>query len=208
MTPSRTAARAQRRQQLIDATMKCIGRKGIGGTTLADVARQAGLSQGIVNLHFQSKDNLLQETLRRLADEYRAQFERTFERAGPGPAEKLLALMALDVKPSICQPSKLAVWFAFWGEVQSRPTYRKICGEVDRHYDVVVEELCAELVADGKYRNVNASATASALNSLTNGLWLSCLINPKGWDRKQALASIHCFLASTFPKHFDRSESL
>ena len=59
----RTATRAARRQQLIDATMKCIARKGIGSTTLADVAREAGLSQGIVNLHFRTKDNLLNETL-------------------------------------------------------------------------------------------------------------------------------------------------
>ena len=32
--------------------------------TLADVAGEAGLSQGIVNLHLKSKDNLLSETLR------------------------------------------------------------------------------------------------------------------------------------------------
>ena len=57
----RTESRAARRQQLIDATMKCIARKGIGSTTLGDVAKEAGLSQGIVNLHFVSKDNLLKE---------------------------------------------------------------------------------------------------------------------------------------------------
>jgi AcrR family transcriptional regulator len=65
----RTASRATRRLQLIDATMKCIARKGMSSTTLGDVAREAGLSQGIVNLHFESKDNLLNETLRHLADD-------------------------------------------------------------------------------------------------------------------------------------------
>ena len=49
--------------------MKCIARKGMGSTTLADVATEAGLSQGIVNLHFESKDNLLSETLRYLAED-------------------------------------------------------------------------------------------------------------------------------------------
>ena len=66
----RTASREQRRQQLIDATMKCIARKGLTGMTLSDVANEAGLSQGIVNLHFESKENLLTETLLSLADEY------------------------------------------------------------------------------------------------------------------------------------------
>ena len=65
----RALTRERRRQQLIDATIKCISNKGLGSTTLADVAREAGLSQGIVNLHFNSKDNLLKETLRAIAEE-------------------------------------------------------------------------------------------------------------------------------------------
>ena len=201
--PSRTASRERRRRQLIDATMKCIGRKGIGGTTLGDVAREAGLSAGIVNLHFKSKDNLLCETLRTLAGEYRAQFEREVGRENRTAAEKLLALMQLDIRPSVCQPSKLAVWFAFWGEVKSRPTYQRICDELDRHYDEVVQDLCTEIIAEGKYEHADAASIALALNSLTNGLWLSCLINPKTWRRSDAEAAIRGYLSSTFPQHFD-----
>ena len=199
---ARAEARAKRRRQLIDATMKCIGRKGIGGTTLADVAREAGLSQGIVNLHFQSKDNLLRETLESLAGEYRANFERALERASEPPAAGLLALMELDLSPGICQPAKLAVWFAFWGEVKSRPTYRRICDEIDRYYDAVVERLCAEIIEDGGYVHVTALQAATALTAMTNGLWLSCLISPQSWDRHQGLDAIRSYLSNVFPDHF------
>ena len=75
----------------------------MGSTTLGDVAGEAGLSQGIVNLHFESKDNLLNETLRFLADEYKTQFDKVLQRAGPAPSDKLLALMELDLRPSICE---------------------------------------------------------------------------------------------------------
>ena len=200
----RTATRERRRRQLIDATMKCIGRRGISGTTLADVAREAGLSQGIVNLHFDSKENLLRATLEQLADEYRAQFERAYERAGPDAADQLHALLALDLKPSVCAPAKLAVWFAFWGEVKSRPTYRRICDAIDSYYDDVVERLCTEIIADGRYDDVDAGATTLALTSMTNGMWLSCLVSPKTWDRHEALAAIDGYLHATFPKHFPR----
>jgi len=66
----RALSKARRRRQLIHATIKCISKKGLGSLTLADVASEAGLSQGIVNLHFDSKDNLLNETLRFLAEDY------------------------------------------------------------------------------------------------------------------------------------------
>ena len=74
----RALAKEQRRQQLIDATIKCIAKKGLSSTTLADVAKEAGLSQGIVNLHFNSKDNLLYETLRYVSEDYDKQFMQTY----------------------------------------------------------------------------------------------------------------------------------
>ena len=54
----RTASNQARREQLIRATIKSISKRGITATTIADVASEASLSQGIVNLHFQSKENL------------------------------------------------------------------------------------------------------------------------------------------------------
>lgn len=198
----RTETREKRRQQLIDATMKCIARKGLTGTTLSDVASEAGLSQGIVNLHFESKDNLLTETLRSLANEYKTQFDKALHRSGPRPADKLLALMEHDLRPSICDRRKLAVWFAFWGEVKSRPTYRKICDEYDRYYDDVVADLCGQIIEEGNYTGITESAAAEALTSMTNGLWLSCLLSPQIWDRQLAIDAVNSYLQNVFPRHF------
>ncbi len=199
---ARTASRETRRKQLIEATFKCIARKGMGSTTLADVAGEAGLSQGIVNLHFRSKDNLLNEALKCLSDEYRTQFDRTCARAGPGPADKLLALMEMDFRPSICDRKKLAVWFAFWGEVKSMPAYQRICDNADRHYDAIVERLCRELIEEGGYQGLSAAAVSDALAAMTNGLWLSYLISPKTWDRRAAMDAVMTYLRGVFPKHF------
>jgi TetR/AcrR family transcriptional repressor of bet genes len=202
----RAASRARRRQQLVGATIKCIARKGIGSTTLADVAGEAGLSQGIVNLHFDSKDNLLAETLRYLAEDYDQQFMQTLEKSNGSAADKLLALMDLDLRPSICDRQKLAVWFAFWGEVKAVPTYQKICAARDEKYHRVMTDLVDEIVADGGYENVNAEVVTEALSSMTDGFWLSCLINPKTFDRKTAQQAVHSYLHATFPKHYPQGD--
>ena len=183
--------------------MKCIARKGMSSTTLGDVAGEAGLSQGIVNLHFKSKDNLLNETLRALADDYKAQFDRTLERAGPSPAKQLLAAMELDFKPSICDRKKLALWFAFWGEAKARPAYRKICDESDQYYDDAIMALCSAIIKDGGYRDVTAATAASALTSMTNGLWQWALISPHSFERNKAMAAVMSYLRSVFPQHFE-----
>lgn len=199
---SRTVARAARRRQLIEATIKCISRKGLGGTTLSDVAGAAGLSQGIVNLHFDSKDNLLNETLRYVAEDYKSQFQKVVEKSGPSAAEKLLALVEMDLRPSICDRRKLAVWFAFWGEVKTVPTYRKICAAYDQHYDEVMNGLVAEIIEEGDYQRITPQLVTDALSSMTDGLWLSCLISPESWDRHAARDAVLGYLRGVFPKHF------
>ena len=200
----RALSKEVRRRELIDATIKCISRKGLGSTTLADVANEAGLSQGIVNLHFQSKDNLLAETLRSIADEYHEQFMETLEDSGPSPAMKLLALMEMDLKPSICDRKKLAVWFAFLGEVKAVPTYRKICSQRNQDYDRIMLELATTVIRDGGYENIAPRSVADVLSSLTDGMWLSCLMNPGTFDRHQALETVRHYLRAVFPDHYDQ----
>jgi TetR/AcrR family transcriptional repressor of bet genes len=194
----RTATREERRQQLIAATIKCIG-----STTLGDVAQEAGLSQGIVNLHFASKENLFNETLQFLAEDYKAEFDNTLAKAPAEPAEKLLALMEMDLKPSICDRQKLAVWFAFWGEVKSVPTYQKICEAYDRGYDAAISDLCQSIIEEGKYGSVTAQTVTDALSSMTDGLWLSYLVSPKGFDREVAMDAVYSYLRAVFPDHYE-----
>ena len=67
----RTASKEVRKDQLIRATIRSIARHGLSLTTIATVAKEAGLSQGIINLHFKSKERLLEETLSHVVDEYR-----------------------------------------------------------------------------------------------------------------------------------------
>lgn len=199
----RTAPKEQRQQQLIEATIRSVARHGLSDTTTATVAREAGLSVGIINLHFQSKDRLLVETLRFLSEQYREAWETAVRDAGEAPADRLAAMVAVDFKPPLCHPDQLAVWFAFWGESKSRPTYRKLCAERDRAYRAEMVQVCEELVEEGGYTDVDAPTVAAALSAMTSGLWLDLLTSPRSMSRKRAMEICRTWLATTFPKHFD-----
>ena len=69
-TARRTESKEVRRKQLIDATIESIAQNGIAGTTMSTVTETAGLSLGIVNFHFESKQKLFEETLVHIAKEY------------------------------------------------------------------------------------------------------------------------------------------
>ena len=201
----RTAPPEERRRQLIDATIRSVANRGLADTTIATVAREAGLSQGIINLHFQSKERLLTETLRYLADEYRNACRDATARTDGSPEEGLKAMVELDFQRGICERNKLAVWFAFWGERRFRPTYRRICAERDRSYDDLVRELCARLCEQGGYPDVDSALVADGLSALTDGLWLDLLVRPESMTRELARRISMTYLADAFPRHFDRA---
>jgi TetR/AcrR family transcriptional regulator, transcriptional repressor of bet genes len=200
----RTAPPAERREQLIAATIRCVANQGLADTTIATVAREAGLSQGIINLHFQTKERLLTETLRYLADEYRSAVREAVDGADEAPESGLTALVDLDFNRTICERSKLAVWFAFWGERRFRPTYRRICAERDRSYDDLVRNLCARLCEQGGYTDTDPAIVADGLSALTDGLWLDLLVRPDSMSRDQARRISMAYLADAFPRHFTR----
>lgn len=198
----RTAPKEERQQQLIQATIRSVARNGLSDTTMATVAREAGLSQGIINLHFQSKDRLLVETLKYLSEQYREAWENAIRKAGDSPADKLAAMVATDFKAPVCEPNKLAVWFAFWGESKSRPTYRKLCAATDQAYRQDMVQVCEELVEEGAYRNIDAAVVAAGLSAMTSGLWLDLLTSPRSMTRQQARQICRTYVAAIFPKHF------
>ena len=199
----RTASKEQRRLQLIKATIRTVAKRGLSDTTMATVSGEAGLSQGIINLHFQSKDRLLVETLRFVADEYRNAWQSALKKAGPTSTEKLVSVVDVDFDKRVCDRNKIAVWFAFWGESKSRPTYRKICAEQDREYDDMLTDLCATMVREGPYPNIDPEAVANGLSAMSEGLWLDLLVSPESMSREQAKSVCMSYLANIFPKHFE-----
>ena len=98
--PPRKLSREARREQLIEATIEVLAIKGYARVTMSDVANQAGLSHGLVNFHFQSKELLLAETLTYLADEYVQNWQMALAAAPPEPGAQLNALIRADFRPA------------------------------------------------------------------------------------------------------------
>ena len=175
----RALPKAERRNQLIRATIKCIAKKGLAATTMADITNEADLSVGIVNLHFKTKEQLLIETLRFVADEYKEGFDEIFANDGMQGLEKLKAIIDYDFSPKIINRNKLAVWFAFLGEVKARPIYQKICAQHDDEINREICKLFSSLLSKNSKRKNDFELIASAYSALTDGLWLDILLSPR-----------------------------
>lgn len=199
----RKQSKEVRRQQLIEATIDSLARRGYAETTMADVADGAGLSRGIVNFHFESKEKLLVATLQYMYDEYSAHWRNACGRAGDDPAGQMAALVAADFDRAVCNKRKLAAWCAFWGEAKSRPTYQALCGARDAAYQNLFVELCRALKDEGAY-GFEPQVMALALTAMLEGLWLRLMMGAEDVTRESALQAAGEFLAAAFPRHYPR----
>jgi TetR/AcrR family transcriptional repressor of bet genes len=199
---SRAEGKQRSRQKLITATINSITKRGFAETTLARVSEGAGLSRGIVNFHFRSKDALFLEVLRFLSREYQKNWSRAFDAAGPTAAEKLEAVLMVDFEPPISNRNRIAAWFAFFGEAKSRPTYMAARTDMDRvTYDAIIE-LCRTIIEEGGYPNLDPERAAEGFSAMGDGLWLDILISPNDSSPELSKQTMSTYLRALFPKHF------
>lgn len=199
--PPRTLSKDARRAQLIEATIATMAEFGYSRTTLTAVAKRAGLSHGLVLFHFETKENLLSETLDFLSEEYRANWQAALAAAGERPEAQLEALVRADFAPAICTRDKLAAWCAFWGESQSRPIYQARCGSNDEHYNRVLEDVCARMNAVHGYAH-DPERVSRLIRISVEGVWLDMMTMATPYATEEAVATVWLGMAALYPRQF------
>ncbi len=89
--PTRTTAKEASHKRIVSAAAKAIRRSGYGGTGVADIMKEAGLTHGAFYAHFASREAMLAEAADRAGAESNA-FAASVIAAAP-PNQALQALM-------------------------------------------------------------------------------------------------------------------
>ena len=199
--PPRKASREHRQQQIIDATLRTIARQGMSDITLSQIAKAAGVSHGLVNFHFESKEKLLTATLQHISEEYTATWTAEVARAGASAALRLDAIVRADLDEANYTPDKIAAWCAFWGEAKTRPVYREVREPAERHFISTITALCAELNGEGGYPH-DPARVAHVIHALIDTNWLEPLFDDFATVREEKLKTMYCCLSAFFPEHF------
>ncbi len=163
---SRRDSEDLRRKQLIDTTILVMAQVGFSATTLGLIAKQAGVSTGLVAHYFGDKDGLLEATLRSLASRLsRAAAARL--RAAETPRARLQAVIDANLAPEEMDSQTGAVWLAFWGQAIHSDRLKR----VQRIYQLrVISNLrhaLRSIAPDGE-----AERLAVIIAAIIDGLWL------------------------------------
>jgi TetR/AcrR family transcriptional regulator, transcriptional repressor of bet genes len=195
---------AERRRSITQAAITVIAREGLPGVILADVAREAGCSYGVVSFHFKSKDRLLLAALDALMLEYREAWLACSD-AHADTISKLVALIDLDFASPITDARFIAVSTAFWAEAARNAEYRKRLKTLTRAYLDRLELLIKEL-ADQEPPILDYRHIALGISTLVDGLWLNIQVDDVGRDSSRTIGRQICrsYLEAYFPRTFQQ----
>ncbi len=92
-----------RRNQVINATLKCISISGFEGLTLDSIAKKAGISKGVVSYYFKSKEDLILQSFQLFLEFYNQKGAEAFGKE-TSALELLEGLIDIVVFPQIDSP--------------------------------------------------------------------------------------------------------
>jgi AcrR family transcriptional regulator len=167
------AQRETRRQQILDAALRCFSRDGFHNTTTADIVRESGVSQGTLYLYFATKDDIIDA----LADDRRQgeAFLSALAHGEQDPIRGLVAMIELHGQ-GLVDPKRLdgrRVGIQGWAEALRNP---RILASVHEGLSTVHEAL-VRLIERGQGTGqvrpeVDARAAARTLIATFQGLVL------------------------------------
>ena len=70
---------AQRQQQIISAAKDCFSRSGFHGASMADISHESGLGAGQIYRYFSSKELIVIETIKNIAESWRIFLVKNFQ---------------------------------------------------------------------------------------------------------------------------------
>ncbi|MDH5308125.1 MAG: TetR family transcriptional regulator C-terminal domain-containing protein [Myxococcales bacterium] len=198
-----------RRGELLDAAVAVIGEKGLSGLTLARVAARVGMSAASVNFHFDSKINLLRDTLHAVVQEFHNTITTVIASHPADPLEALEAIVAAQFEPPLFDHGKAVVWYAFTAESSQRSEYRDLSVPRYERYRAQVAALFQQLSDAGRlYPRLDVATLSTTFVGLLDSLWFDFMLDPEAFDRPRAVATaLHLLRALVDVERSERGET-
>ena len=169
---------AERKDQIVRATVDCIAKFGYHNFSMQDVARTAGVSKGIIHYYFLNKDDLMMSVLDRVASDIERVLRADMS-AIANPVKKIEVLVEICLNVVRNTREYYQVNMDFWTQINQKDEVRQVIAE---HY-VKFRQTCSSVIAEGiergVFRKVDPIEYSSYIIAVIDGLSLQWLFDSK-----------------------------
>lgn len=185
--------REQRRGQLLQAALRVFSRKGFHAANVADVAAEAGVSQGTVYHYFDSKEALLLAVFTEWETGNLEAEIGPLLQSLPSAAQRLARLAEAATARVTASVQLLEAAVEFWSHIPRNTRIRNGFKRMFARMAADVAQVIQQGIDAGEFRRVDARVMARLMIATYDGLVLQWLSDKKGIDWQsctQTLSSV------------------
>jgi len=158
---------AERREEMLRATVEQIEIRGASSVRIADVASALGVSNALVLYHFSTKEKLVAAAFGYAAEADLAHLRKLLARR-TSAVRRLRAAVRWYAPTG--QAKGWRLWIEGWAVSLREPALREVAGDLDRRWKAELAEVIAEGAAAGEFRCEDPESAAWRLTALLDGL--------------------------------------
>lgn len=144
----------ERRQHILASAVRCITREGFAGVRLRDIGREAGVSIGLIQHYFDTREELLNQAIRHASEQLLDEFKKSGDVVAD-PWERIVTMIdLLCALPNLQAHSSL--WLEFAGAVAKFPHLFPYLENIYLSWDAYVRTAVEEGTVSGQMRPVMA----------------------------------------------------
>jgi AcrR family transcriptional regulator len=168
----------EKAQRIVEAMRSSVARRGIAGSTFEHVAREAGVSRGLLHYYFGTKEALLVEVVRRDTEHRIARLDEPLGKAKS--VDELLEILVADLQDSIQnEPGFWVLLFDLFTAGRRNPEIQREVGELfNRTRDHVAEILRAKQAEGVISPRFEVESVVAMLFAMADGIALQILTDP------------------------------
>lgn len=151
----------ERRQQIVEGLLRVMAERGYERASIAEIAKAAGLSPGLVHYHFEGKQEILLTAVEQLASRVRARVATRLRRAKGARAQVDAFVEAFLATGEDADPTAVAAWVTISAEAVQQPEVRAVYEKAVRADLEHLEELVAGVIPRKRARPVAAGLFAA-----------------------------------------------
>ncbi|WNG28906.1 TetR family transcriptional regulator [Cystobacter fuscus] len=152
----------ERRRQIVQGLLRVMAERGYERASIAEIAKAAGLSPGLVHYHFTQKQEVLLALMEQLAERGRERVKARLARTKGGPRARVEAFIEAFLSTGDdAEPESVAAWVTISAEALRQPEVRAAYDKVVRADLAHLEELVGEVLGRERTRTVAAGLFAA-----------------------------------------------
>ena len=172
------------RNRILQSALRLFSETGYDATGVAGICSTAGVSKGAFYHHFETKQAVFLQLLEDWLQQVDADLQAALGEA-PTVVDGLLGMAARTRGVFSTADGRLSILLEFWSQARKDPVVWERTIAPFRRYREVFAGIIGKGIEEGSLRPVDADKAAQALMSLTVGIILQGVLDPKGarWDR-------------------------